>query len=155
VSQRIHPTTRLAIHFRDEFTCVYCGAAMPDVVLTLDHVDGRSNAWTNLVTACWFCNSSKQDSTVAEFAARHGMDLRRITRRIARRVTRDRQAFIIAARNVLRREPPPWLIAMRQASQEAALRARRGEACPPPSSLACPFCLELQRPDGCGCEAAG
>jgi hypothetical protein len=142
VSTTIHATTRLALYLRDELRCLYCGASPPDVVLTLDHVHDRTNRWANLVTACWFCNSSKGDSTVEEFAARHGLDAGAIERRIARHVARDRDALIVAARNILRRPLPSWLVEMRQASQEAALRARRGERCPASPMLACPFCSE-------------
>lgn len=48
---------------RDIFTCHYCGASAPDVVLTIDHILpktlGGTDAPDNLVTACADCNSGK------------------------------------------------------------------------------------------------
>jgi 5-methylcytosine-specific restriction endonuclease McrA len=57
---------RDAIHLRDNFTCVYCGATGdPEhgVVLTIDHLVpvyfGGSHDASNLVTACDPCNWMK------------------------------------------------------------------------------------------------
>ena len=48
---------------RDSFTCQYCGAKAPDVILQCDHikpvVDGGTNDILNLVTACLDCNAGK------------------------------------------------------------------------------------------------
>jgi HNH endonuclease len=48
---------------RDSFTCRYCGAAAPFVILHVDHVvprkHGGSDEATNLVTACEDCNTGK------------------------------------------------------------------------------------------------
>lgn len=48
---------------RDNFTCRYCGAQPPAVVLHLDHVkavaNGGLNERENLVTACLACNIGK------------------------------------------------------------------------------------------------
>lgn len=56
---------RFEIYKRDKFTCVYCGRSVPEVTLTLDHVEaharGGSNDATNLVTACTDCNAGKSD----------------------------------------------------------------------------------------------
>lgn len=56
---------RFEIFKRDSFTCQYCGAQPPDVVLELDHVtavsDGGGNDPLNLVTACESCNRGKAD----------------------------------------------------------------------------------------------
>jgi 5-methylcytosine-specific restriction endonuclease McrA len=57
---------RDAVHLRDDFTCVYCGATgrpRRSVVITIDHVvpihfGGRHEA-SNLVTACDLCNWMK------------------------------------------------------------------------------------------------
>lgn len=48
---------------RDEFTCQYCGATPPAVILHVDHIipvkDGGSNVVDNLLTACEACNLGK------------------------------------------------------------------------------------------------
>jgi len=52
---------------RDNFTCRYCGASAPDVVLEVDHVVPVSLGGTdhprNLVAACVDCNSGKSSSS--------------------------------------------------------------------------------------------
>jgi len=54
---------RFNIFRRDGFTCRYCGAQPPEVVLEIDHVvpvsAGGGNDDDNLVTACWRCNHGK------------------------------------------------------------------------------------------------
>ena len=59
VSRRL----RFEILRRDGHTCRYCGAAAPDVALTVDHVIpialGGGDDPTNLVTACADCNAGK------------------------------------------------------------------------------------------------
>lgn len=54
---------RLAIYARDHFDCVWCRQIFPldplGYGLTLDHVDGPSNAPANLVTACNECNVAR------------------------------------------------------------------------------------------------
>lgn len=54
---------RYEILRRDKHTCRYCGAAAPDVHLTVDHVIpttlGGSDDPSNLVAACRDCNSGK------------------------------------------------------------------------------------------------
>ena len=68
---------RFEILRRDSHTCRYCGAAAPDVKLTVDHVIpsalGGSDKPSNLVTACVDCNSGKSSvpadsATVADVA---------------------------------------------------------------------------------------
>lgn len=55
--------TRFEVFKRDSFTCQYCGAKAPEVVLHCDHinpvVEGGSNDIMNLVTACASCNGGK------------------------------------------------------------------------------------------------
>lgn len=57
--------TRFEVFKRDLFKCQYCGAEAPDVVLNVDHIHpvskGGDNSITNLVTACFGCNSGKSD----------------------------------------------------------------------------------------------
>lgn len=54
---------RFEVFKRDMFTCQYCGAKSPDVLLELDHVNpvanGGNNDPMNLLTACQSCNSGK------------------------------------------------------------------------------------------------
>ena len=54
---------RFEVFKRDSFTCQYCGAMAPDVVLQIDHiipvVKGGTNSLLNLVAACQGCNSGK------------------------------------------------------------------------------------------------
>ena len=54
---------RFEVFTRDKFTCQYCGGTVPDVVLHVDHihpvVEGGDNDITNLITACFDCNSGK------------------------------------------------------------------------------------------------
>lgn len=56
---------RFDVFKRDRFTCVYCGATPPNVLLQVDHVvavaNGGSNGIDNLVTACQPCNLGKSD----------------------------------------------------------------------------------------------
>jgi hypothetical protein len=61
--QSISKKVRFEVFKRDSFTCQYCGAKAPDVVLQVDHIqpvaeDGLSDI-LNLVTACFDCNSGK------------------------------------------------------------------------------------------------
>lgn len=54
---------RFEVFKRDSFTCQYCGAKAPDVILHADHVrpvaEGGGNDILNLVTACQACNAGK------------------------------------------------------------------------------------------------
>jgi len=54
---------RFEVFKRDSFTCQYCGASAPDVLLQIDHIkpvaDGGTNDITNLVAACAGCNAGK------------------------------------------------------------------------------------------------
>jgi hypothetical protein len=51
---------------RDNYTCRYCGAFAPLVILEVDHVTPRSRGGSddmgNLVTACADCNAGKSDA---------------------------------------------------------------------------------------------
>lgn len=55
--------TRFDVFKRDAFTCQYCGAHPPGVLLHVDHVvavaAGGTNSVDNLVTACEPCNLGK------------------------------------------------------------------------------------------------
>lgn len=56
-------TVRFEVFKRDRFTCQYCGAKAPEVVLHADHIhpvaEGGTNEILNLVTACASCNGGK------------------------------------------------------------------------------------------------
>lgn len=59
---------RFEIFKRDSFTCQYCGQKAPDVILHIDHIipvaEGGDNHITNLLTACFSCNSGKSDRKI-------------------------------------------------------------------------------------------
>lgn len=54
---------RFDVFKRDLFTCQYCGAAPPAVVLEVDHIhpvaEGGKDHADNLLTACFDCNRGK------------------------------------------------------------------------------------------------
>lgn len=56
-------TVRFEVFKRDRFTCQYCGAKAPEVVLHVDHIhpvaEGGTNEILNLATACAGCNGGK------------------------------------------------------------------------------------------------
>lgn len=76
---------RLRIYERDGFVCRYCAKPVKDAVgnrrgvkpnhATLDHIIPRSRGGTgdesNLVTACFSCNSRKKDRTRDEYLGWH------------------------------------------------------------------------------------
>ncbi len=54
---------RFEVFKRDNFTCQYCGATAPNIVLEADHIipvaEGGKTEIINLVTACRDCNRGK------------------------------------------------------------------------------------------------
>ncbi len=54
---------RFEIFKRDAFTCQYCGAHPPEIILHVDHIEavaaGGGNDFDNLITACEACNLGK------------------------------------------------------------------------------------------------
>lgn len=73
VQDNTRPITRrvrFEVLRRDGHTCRYCGAAAPDVPLTVDHVIpralGGSDDPSNLVTACQPCNAGKGSTSPDE-----------------------------------------------------------------------------------------
>lgn len=75
---------RFEVFKRDKFTCQYCGAIAPDVVLELDHIipvaRGGTNDIMNYITACKECNAGKKhrelsDQTVIQKQKRQLDDL--------------------------------------------------------------------------------
>ncbi len=63
VRKAISKKTRFDVFKRDAFTCQYCGAHPPGVLLHIDHIvavaNGGGNDIDNLVTACEPCNLGK------------------------------------------------------------------------------------------------
>lgn len=59
----ISKKTRFEVFKRDGFTCQYCGAHPPAVILHIDHIDpvanGGGSNLDNLITACECCNLGK------------------------------------------------------------------------------------------------
>lgn len=70
---------RFEVFKRDAFTCQYCGAQPPDVVLVIDHIhpvaDGGDNDPLNLITACEACNQGKADKALGDRIVRPDADL--------------------------------------------------------------------------------
>lgn len=66
----ISKKTRFEVFKRDGFTCQYCGAHPPSVILHLDHITplalGGANHIDNYVTACQPCNSGKSATSLSE-----------------------------------------------------------------------------------------
>lgn len=65
--------TRFEVFKRDKFTCQYCGAQAPDVILEVDHIKpvskGGTNDILNLVTACKRCNLGKSNRAISDDSA--------------------------------------------------------------------------------------
>lgn len=61
---------RFDVFKRDKFTCQYCGAHPPSVILHVDHIHpvskGGTNAVANLITACLPCNIGKGAKSLNE-----------------------------------------------------------------------------------------
>jgi hypothetical protein len=88
---------RFQILERDCFTCQYCGRRAPDVALEVDHripvAGGGNNDPSNLVTACWDCNSGKRARNIPSpiaFAAQAALNLDNILFEI---IGKSRPAF--------------------------------------------------------------
>jgi hypothetical protein len=64
---------RFEVFKRDKFTCQYCGARAPEVVLHCDHIkpvaDGGADDIINLLTACNKCNGGKGATPLSDAAA--------------------------------------------------------------------------------------
>lgn len=61
--KQIGKKLRFDVFKRDDFTCAYCGATPPKVILQVDHIhpvaQGGSNDIDNLITSCQPCNIGK------------------------------------------------------------------------------------------------
>lgn len=70
---------RFEVFKRDRFTCQYCGAQPPQVVLVADHIEpaalGGPTSIDNLITSCEACNQGKADKPLGAVAVRPDADL--------------------------------------------------------------------------------
>lgn len=61
---------RFEVFKRDSFTCQYCGAKAPDVILEVDHIkpvsEGGDNDIMNLITSCFTCNRGKRNTELSD-----------------------------------------------------------------------------------------
>lgn len=68
--ENIPKRIRFEVFKRDSFTCQYCGAKAPDVILEVDHIQpvakGGKSDLLNLTTACRGCNSGKSDRELSD-----------------------------------------------------------------------------------------
>lgn len=104
--------TRYEVLRRDNYTCRYCGAKAPDVVLHVDHVVpealGGSDNPGNLVAACEDCNAGKAatspDETVVEDVRQDALRWSRAMQHAAQLLARDEQE----RRNYVERVRVEW-----------------------------------------------
>jgi hypothetical protein len=72
VSKRvaISKKSRFEVFKRDSFTCQYCGATPPKVILNVDHIhpvaEGGDNNMDNLITSCEPCNLGKSANLLTD-----------------------------------------------------------------------------------------
>ncbi len=68
--RNIPPLTNRELFLRDAHLCMYCGGEFRESQLTRDHVlpmsRGGKDRWSNVVTACRFCNARKGNKTPEE-----------------------------------------------------------------------------------------
>lgn len=61
---------RFEVFKRDNFTCQYCGAKAPDVILEVDHIkpvkEDGTNEIMNLITSCFDCNRGKSSKKISD-----------------------------------------------------------------------------------------
>jgi hypothetical protein len=80
-TKRVNPSKKLRfdVFKRDRFTCQYCGAQPPGVVLEVDHihpvVEGGKTSIDNLITACEPCNRGKGKRVLGDRAIRPDADI--------------------------------------------------------------------------------
>lgn len=70
---------RFSVFQRDNFTCQYCGAQPPGVMLVCDHIEpvarGGETTIDNLITSCETCNQGKADRSLGDRPVRPDADL--------------------------------------------------------------------------------
>src|SRR5262245_12209815 len=61
---------RFEVFKRDSFTCQYCGAEAPKVLLEVDHIEPKSkggkDSIINLITSCESCNRGKSNRLLSD-----------------------------------------------------------------------------------------
>jgi 5-methylcytosine-specific restriction endonuclease McrA len=74
---RVRGKVRDTIFAQDGHRCAYCLLdlkSQPRIISTLDHVipvrDGGTNDPSNLIAACWYCNSARGARPIHVFAGR-------------------------------------------------------------------------------------
>jgi 5-methylcytosine-specific restriction endonuclease McrA len=71
--KQIGKKLRFEVFKRDGFTCAYCGATPPSVILQVDHIhpvaDGGTNDPDNLITSCQPCNIGKGANLLSKIPA--------------------------------------------------------------------------------------
>lgn len=79
VRQSTGKRLRFRVFERDRFTCQYCGAQPPAVVLVVDHITpvarGGATDEVNLITSCEPCNQGKAARELGTVAPRPDADL--------------------------------------------------------------------------------
>jgi hypothetical protein len=77
--QPVSKRQRFEVFKRDHFTCQYCGAQPPDVVLVVDHIlpvcQGGESSVDNLTTSCEMCNQGKAGKPLSHVPIRPDADL--------------------------------------------------------------------------------
>lgn len=70
---------RFEVFKRDHFTCQYCGAQPPEIVLVVDHIiavaAGGETTIEHLLSACESCNQGKRDRALERQAIRPDADV--------------------------------------------------------------------------------
>lgn len=68
--QALKKGIRFEVFKRDSFTCQYCGAKAPDVILEVDHIipvkEGGTDGIMNLITSCRDCNRGKSCKKISD-----------------------------------------------------------------------------------------
>ena len=85
---------RFEILKRDGFSCHYCGRRAPNVELQIDHIEavanGGTNDQSNLIAACFECNSGKSATSILDSAPDFGsMSYHQIADFVSKRITDD------------------------------------------------------------------
>lgn len=106
---------RVALLLRDDRRCVYCTAGYAQGVLTADHIAERAgaepnNGWSNLVTSCMLCNSTKRHDGIEALAQRRQLDLTGIRARIQNQRRRGLKQRRKQAQGLLLTPMAPWLL---------------------------------------------
>ena len=67
---QVPPLNNHELFRRDHYICAYCGDALNEQKLTRDHIipfsKGGIDTWTNVVTACRWCNQRKGNRTLEQ-----------------------------------------------------------------------------------------